>query len=107
MCSMKILATTGEIQDPIGAPKLCRYKVLLKEKTVEWRLSSTHFMPSLAVTFERSCTKLSDMISKFEIIDKVSGTKVDINKLTTSKEIRRSSLKHGKFLIYHTNLLEF
>ena len=35
MCSMNILATTGEIQDPIGAPKICRYKELLEEKTVE------------------------------------------------------------------------
>jgi len=32
MCSIKIFATIGEIQDPIGAPKICRYKVLLNAK---------------------------------------------------------------------------
>ena len=79
MCSVKILATTDEIQDPIEAPKICRYKVFLKEKTVEWRHSSTHFMTSLAVKFVHSCSKLSD-IRKLEIIDKVSGTEIDVNK---------------------------
>ena len=31
---MKLSATTGKIQDPIGTSKICRYKMLLKEKTV-------------------------------------------------------------------------
>ena len=53
MCSMKILATTVEIQDTVGAQKICQYKELLKEKTVKWRYSSTHFMTSLAVKFVR------------------------------------------------------
>ena len=102
MCSMKILATTGETQDPMREPKICRYKVSSKEKTVEWRHSSTHFMTSLAVKFVRSCSKLSDL-SKLEIIDKVSGTEINVNMLTTSKETRHSSLKHWKLLIIRTN----
>ena len=45
---------------------------------VEWRHSSTHFMTSLGVKFGRPCSKLSD-ISKLKIIDKVSGTEIDVN----------------------------
>ena len=74
-----------ESQCFFGEIKIKFAKVSLKEKTVEWRHSSTHFRASLAVKLVRSSSKLSNM-SKLEIIDKVSGTERDVNKLTTSKE---------------------
>ena len=69
MCSMKILASSGEIQDRMGAPKICRYKVLLKESNgMETQLNAVYDVT--AVKFVRSCSNLSDM-SKLEIIGKV------------------------------------
>ena len=62
--------------------------MLLQEKTVEWRQSSTHFMTLVAV---RSRSKLSDM-SKLEIIDEISFTVVDV-KLTDHMESNKTLIK--------------
>ena len=89
--AIKILATTGEMQDPIGAQKTCRYKVFLNENIVKLKHNSKQSMISCRVNLVR-LHKLQSFDNRLKIrilITSLIGT--DVNKLATSNDTMHSS----------------
>ena len=77
MCSVKVEAIMGEMQEPVGVLKICLKKEFLSENTEEKQYSLK--------------VRSSKMRSK------TLSTGTNVNKLTTSKKTKISFLDFAKF----------
>ena len=85
-----MFATTEEMQEPVGAPKTCIYKVFLNEDIVKLKHNSKQSIISCTVNLVRLHKLRSfDNRSKIRILTSLIGT--DVNKLTTSSDTIQSN----------------